>query len=87
MSKDYSTLSDLGLCSKEEALRSYCSSGDVFFPTHPQYVVDSMVTGFKKYWKGKSNLKELAEACYLKDVDRLFHYFYEWLNDEDIGEY
>ena len=86
MTKDFSSLVDEGICSREQALRSYCSSGDVFFPQHPQYVVDSMVKGFKKYWKGESNLKELAEACYLRDVDGLYHYFYQWLNGEDIGE-
>ena len=86
MSKDFDTLVDMGICNREEALRVYCSSQSVFYPPHPAYVVDSMVKGFKKYWKGKSNLKELAKACYLKEVDNLFHYFYQWLNDEDIGE-
>ena len=86
MSKDYSTLVEMGISTKEEALRCYCSSGDVFYPRHPDYVVDSMVKGFKKYWKGESSLKELAEACYLRDIDGLFHYFYQWLNDEDVGE-
>lgn len=86
MSKDYSTLSDMGICSREEALRAYCSSGDVFFPTHPKYVVDSMVKGFKKYWKGNSSLVELAEACYLKNTDGLYKYFEQWLNDEAFEE-
>lgn len=86
MSKDFDTLFKIGVCDREVALRGYCSSQSVFYPPHPAYVVDSMVKGFKKYWKGKSNLKELAKACYLKEVDNLFHYFYQWLNDEDIGE-
>ena len=86
MSKDFSTLSDMGICSREEALRQYCSSQSVFFPPHPQYVVDSMVKGFVKYWKGNSSLEELAEACYVKDVNCLYRYFEQWLNGEDLGE-
>lgn len=86
MSKDFNTLVDMGICSRESALRAYCSSQSVFFPPHPGYVVDSMVKGFKKYWAGEYNLEQLAEACYLRNVEGLYRYFEQWLDAEAFEE-
>ncbi len=84
MSKDFNTLHEMGICSKEQALKAYCTSQSVFYPPHPDYVVKSMVAGFKKYWKGKINLEKLTELCYLRDLEALYKYFGQFLNEEDF---
>jgi len=84
MSKDFITLHEMGICSKERCLKVYCTSQSVFYPPHPDYVVKSMVAGFKKYWKGKIGLEELTEACYLRDLEGLYKYFGQFLNEEDF---
>ena len=81
MTKDFSTLSNMGICSREEALRAYCSSPSVFFPPHPAYVVTSTVKGFKLYWAGKIGLEKLAKYCYLRSIDGLFKYYDQFLEE------
>jgi hypothetical protein len=83
MTKDFMTLVDMGICDKAEALRCYCSSSSVFFPPHPQFVVDSTVTGFKLYWQGKISLEKLREYCYLRSIDGLYKYYGQFLQEED----
>ena len=84
MTKDFDTLVDMGICSREEALRAYVSSPSVFFPPHPAYVVDSTVKGFKLYWAGKIGLEELAKYCYLRSVDGIFKYYWQFLDEEEV---
>ena len=54
-----------------------------FYPRHPLYVEESMIDGFKKYWAGEIDEMELAEYCYIRDVDALFHYFSPWLEEAE----
>ena len=73
---------DQGLWTKEEGLYAYIKSN--FYPPHPEHVVESMMKGFKKYWKRKINLYELTKACYLRDTDGTYKYFESFLNEEDL---
>ena len=86
MTKDFDTLVDMGICSKETALRCYVSSPSVFFPPHPQYVVESTIEGFKKYWAGNLTLEKLAKKCYLRSVDGIYQYYGQFLNKEEYDE-
>ena len=52
-----------------------------FFPPHPSYVIESTIEGFKKYWDGELTLEKLKEACYLRDMDGLYKYYGEWLDE------
>lgn len=82
MSKDFITLIDMGIATKEEALRAYVSSSSVFFPPHPSYVVNSTVEGFKLYWEGKLTLEKLKDRCYLRTVEALYKYYGQFLEEE-----
>ena len=81
MSKDFMTLVDMGICNKEQALRSYVSSPSVFFPPHPSYVVESTVKGFKLYWEGKINIDKLKDYCYLRSVNGLYEYYGQFMEE------
>jgi len=70
-----------GLFSKEQGLSMHIVGN--FYPPHPDYVQKSMMKGFKKYWNRKIGLKELQEACHLRDLDGLYRYFESFLNEED----
>ena len=82
MTKDYSTLVDMGILTQEEALRAYVSSPSVFFPPHPSYVVESTVKGFKLYWADKIGLTKLSEYCYTRDTQALYRYYGQFLKEE-----
>ena len=82
MSKDFGTLVEMGICNREQALGAHIDCN--FYPPHPQYVKKSMIIGFTKYWNGEINLGGLQEACYLRDVDGLYRYFYEFLDLEEV---
>lgn len=84
MTKDFQTTIDMGICTREQALRMYVSSPSVFFPPHPGYVVESTVKGFKLYWAGKIGLEKLKDYCYLRSIDGLYRYYEEFLNSEDV---
>lgn len=81
MTKDFMTLVDMGICDKESALRAYVSSSSVFFPPHPQFVVDSTVEAFKRYWAGKITIETLRKRCYLRSIDGLYKYYGQFLGD------
>ena len=66
---------------KVDGLRMHLQSN--FYPPHPQYVVDSTIEGFERYWAGESSLELLAEDCYLKDVDGLYRYYDAFLEEYD----
>ena len=83
MTKDFMTLVDMGILTREEALRAYVTSQSVFFPPHPQYVVKSTVNGFKLYWAGKLTLDKLKDKCYLRTVEALYKYYGQFLTEED----
>ena len=83
MTKDFMTLVDMGICDREHALRSYCSSPSVFFPPHPSYVIESTVKGFKLYWAGKIDADKLKEYCYLKDINGLYKYYDQFMEVDD----
>jgi len=54
-----------------------------FFPPHPDYVIESTIEGFKKYWEGEIDEIELAQKyCYLRSVDGLYRYYSMFLDDE-----
>lgn len=82
MTKDFDTLVDMGILTKEGALRAYCSSPSVFFPPHPAYVVESTVKGFRLYWMGGIGLDKLAKYCYLRRVDYLYKYYGQFLMED-----
>ena len=79
MTKDFQASIDMGICTKEKALRLYVTSQSVFFPPHPQYIVESTVEGFKKYWNGTISLEVLRQKCYLRNVNALYKYYGEFL--------
>ena len=81
MSKDVGTLIEMGIVNRIQALEWHI--GCNFFPPHPQYVKESMINGFKKYWAGEINEEKLQEACYLRDLDGLYRYFGEFMEMED----
>jgi len=83
MTKDFMTLVDMGISTKEEALRAYVSSPSVFYPPHPSYVVESTVKGFKLYWNGKIDLDKLREYCYLRTLEKLYKYYGQFLEEND----
>ena len=71
-----------GLISREQALEVHIRSN--FYPPHPEFVVESMLDGFRKYWAGKINIEELMKKCYLRDLEGLYRYFSSFLeNSED----
>ena len=72
------------LFSREIGLQAHIQGN--FYPPHPAYVQKSMIEGFRKYWAGKIGLEELREACYLRDMNGLYRYFGEFL-DEEIEDY
>ena len=82
MTKDFMALVDMGICDKGKTLKMYCTSQLVFFPPHPQYVVKSTVKGFKLYWKGEIGIDKLKDYCYLRDVDELYKYYGQFLEEE-----
>ena len=82
MTKDFMTLVDMGICDKKSALKGYCTSQSVFFPPHPQYVVESTVKGFKLYWKGDIGIDKLKDYCYLRSIDGLYKYYGQFLEEE-----
>ena len=55
-----------------------------FFPPHPFYVRKSILEGFKAYWKDEIDLKELADKCYLRDIEGLYKYFSSFLNKDNM---
>ena len=75
------TLVDMGISTKEEALRAYVTSQSVFYPPHPSYVVESTVEGFKLYWNGKLTLEKLKDRCYLRTVEVLYRYYGQFLEE------
>lgn len=70
-----------GLIKREIALKQHI--GCNFYPPHPEYVVKSMLAGFRAYWKGDLGLEGLQEKCYLRTIDGLYKYFEFFLNEED----
>lgn len=83
MTKDFMALVDMGISTKEEALRAYVTSQSVFFPPHPGYVVESTIKGFKLYWDGKIDLDKLCKYCYLKSTSGLYKYYGQFLDEDD----
>jgi len=81
MTKDFDTLVDMGICTKEKALEMYLKSQ--FFPPHPSYVVESTIEGFKKYWNKEIDLDKLCKFCYVRDLQALYKYYGQFLNEED----
>ena len=77
------TLVDMGICDREQALRSYVNSPSVFFPPHPGYVVESTIKGFKLYWKGKIDEEKLAEYCYVRDIYALHKYYGQFIEVQE----
>jgi len=84
MTKDFMTLVEMGICTKEKALRAYVSSPSVFFPPHPTYVVESTVKGFKLYWQDKIDLDKLKDYCYLRSIDGLYRYYGQFLKEGEF---
>lgn len=70
-----------GLISREQALEVHIRSN--FYPPHPEFVVKSMLEGFRKYWAGKINVEALMKKCYLRDLEGLYRYFSSFLNEEN----
>jgi len=68
-------------CSKKQGLIAHIQSN--FYPPHPQYVQESMISGFERYWNDEIGLDELTEACYLKDIYGLYKYFGPFLKERD----
>lgn len=83
MTKDFMTLVDMGISTKEEALRAYVTSQSVFFPPHPGYVVESTIKGFKLYWNGDIDLDKLREYCYVRTIEALYKYYGQFLEEGD----
>lgn len=81
MSKDTGTLIEVGILNKIQALQWHISSN--FYPPHPRYVQDSMIEGFKQYWAGEIDLRQLQKKCYLRDLDGLYRYFGEFMEMEN----
>ena len=65
---------------KEKGLEMHLKTQ--FYPPHPSHVVKSTMEGFKKYWEGEIDEVELAEYCYLREVDGLYRYYWMFLDDE-----
>jgi len=83
MTKDFMTLVDQGILTKEKALEAYLTSRSVFFPPHPSYVVESTIKGFKLYWNKKIDLDKLCQYCYVRDQNALFKYYGQFIEDEE----
>lgn len=79
MSKDFDTLVDMGITTPEMALRAYAESPSVFFPPHPKWVVEDIVSAFKDYWENKIDEETLAERCHLRSVSGVYKYFEQFL--------
>lgn len=85
MSKDFIRLVDMGIVSKEQALEAYTRSQSVFFPPHPEYVVQAILDTFKDYWAGKVDFGQtMAQRCYLRDTGALVKYFGQFIDDNDL---
>lgn len=54
-----------------------------FYPPLPSYVKESIMDAFQDHWDGKLNdMDKLKDRCYLRDVDGLYRYFSEFINEE-----
>lgn len=82
MSKDFTTLVDMGITDRAGALRGYVSSSSVFYPPLPQWVQNDIIKAFEDYWAGELTLSELTKRCWLKNIPALVKYFGQFLDLE-----